>query len=65
MFKLEIRTGGSAYRDEFSEEDKLDPYNTELIRNLKGIINRLQKGYDYGYVMDINGNKTGEWKLED
>lgn len=65
MLKIEIKTGGAAYRDEYSEEDRLDPYNTELIRNLKDIIYKLERGHDVGSIMDINGNKVGTWKLED
>lgn len=62
MFTLNIKTGGSAYRD---EDGNLDSGNYELIRNLKKVIEALEMGYDRQYVMDINGNKVGEWKLED
>jgi len=60
MLRIEIKTGNAAYRD---EDGNIDTY--ELIRNLKEIEKKLENGYESGYVMDINGNKTGNWKLED
>lgn len=74
MFKLKIHTGGAAYRDENDPnpkhlgggiyEDRLDPYSFELRRNLKEVINKLELGYTSGNIIDINGNKAGEWSLE-
>ena len=54
---IKIRTGYSAYRADSHDEEGnyksiLDPTNTEIIRDLKGVIN------------DVNGNKTGEWSLK-
>ena len=62
MLKIEIKTGGAAYRD---ENDELDRSAYELRRNLKEIMEKLEYGYQSGYIMDINGNKVGEWSLED
>ena len=62
MFKIEINTGGAAYRD---EDDELDRSAYELRRNLNEIIEKLEYGCQAGAVMDINGNKVGEWSLED
>ena len=62
MLKIEIKTGGSAYRD---ENDELDRSAYELRRNLKEIMEKLEYGCQSGYIMDINGNKVGEWSLED
>ena len=59
MFNLNIKTGGAAYQF----EDHLDYSHTELIRNLKEIISKLEDGQESGVVMDINGNKVGEWKV--
>ena len=55
MFKIEIRTGGSAY----------DEYPHEIIRNLKSVIAKIEADadYDHGSIIDINGNKTGEWSI--
>lgn len=60
MFRVEIKTGNAAYRD---ENENLDYY--EVVRNLKEICKKLENGYTDGYIMDINGNKTGKWSLED
>lgn len=62
MLKIEIKTNGSAYRD---ENDELDRSAYELRRNLKEIIKKLEYGCQSGYIMDINRNKVGEWSLED
>lgn len=62
MFKCEIKTGGAAYRD---ENDELDLNAYELRRNLSEIIEKLEYGCQTGYIMDINGNKVGDWSLED
>ena len=62
MLKIEIKTGGSAYRD---EDGELDGSAYELRRNLKEIEEKLEYGYQAGYIMDINGNKVGNWTLED
>ena len=62
MLKIEIKTGGATYRD---ENDELDRSAYELRRNLKEIMEKLEYGYQSGYIMDINGNKVGEWSLED
>ena len=66
MFKLEIKTGGSAFRDE-NETDKngeyaIDSQGTEVRRLLKQVIYNLERGIDEGKLMDINGNCVGEWK---
>lgn len=61
MLKIEIKTGGAAYRD---ENDELDRSAYELRRNLKEIMEKLEYGCQSGYIMDINGNKVGEWSLE-
>lgn len=62
MFELKIKTSNAAYRD---DDYNLDSSNYELIRNLKSVIHKLESGYDEGIIMDINGNRVGEWKLED
>ena len=64
MFTLKISTGGSAYRDVFYGDEFPDPSNAELIRNLRQVIEKLQDGVTEGVIMDINGNKTGEFRLE-
>ena len=66
MFTIKINTGGAAFRDE-EQTDKhgdfiLDPNAHEVRRILKNIINRLEAGDDEGAIMDMNGNRAGEWK---
>lgn len=61
MLKIEIKTGGAAY----SEDDILTiEVRYELQRNLMDISRKLTNGYDSGVIMDINGNKVGDWSVE-
>ena len=39
--------------------------NNDIQENLKEIEEKLEYGYQAGYIMDINGNKVGNWILED
>ena len=61
MFKLEIETGGAAYRH---GDHVLDPYATEVRRILLDVICKLEAGYTDGSVIDVNGNKVGRWSYE-
>jgi hypothetical protein len=68
MFRLEIKTGGAAFRDE-SKVDKngeyeLDSFGDEVRRILDEVSRKLRCGYGSGVVMDINGNKVGWWHYE-
>ena len=58
MFKLEINTGGSAFKD---EDENLDTTAYEVRRLLENVKGKLEAGYNSGYLMDINGNKVGRW----
>ena len=61
MFNLKFTTGNAAFRDPYNgEEDKLFE-RLECVRILKRIIQELEDGDTYGPIMDINGNKIGEW----
>ena len=61
MLKIEIKTGGAAY----SEDDVLTYEGRyELQRNLTDIAQLITNGCDSGYIMDINGNKVGNWSVE-
>lgn len=68
MFKLEIKTGGAAFRDECRTnrdgDYELDRSGHEVRRILKDIALKLEHGKDRGYIMDVNGNKVGSWKYE-
>ena len=61
MLKIEIKTGGAAY----SEDDALTYEGRyELKKNLTDIAQLITNGCDSGYIMDINGNKVGNWSAE-
>ena len=62
MLKIEIKVGGAAYRDENDVLTTEGRY--ELQRNLMDICRKITNGYDEGYIMDINGNKVGNWSIE-
>lgn len=68
MLKIEIKTGGAAYRDDYEVDENgnnvLDPSAAELERNLLEIIKKIRYGYTEGNVIDINGNKSGTWSLD-
>jgi len=55
-FKLTINVDNDAYRSQSVQY--------QLIDNLKDIIAKLEDGWDYGTVKDVNGNSVGEWSLD-
>jgi hypothetical protein len=62
--KIQFSTSGAAFYDEY--EDYLTNESIkeqEVIRILKNIIDDIKLGCDCGSIMDINGNKIGEWSL--
>ena len=65
MFKVEFDTDNAAFCDaatgEPSEWDKF----SETKRILTGVINDMMAGRNSGAVVDINGNKIGEWGFEE
>ena len=68
MFRLTIKTGGAAFRDD-SRTDRngnaiLDLEGTEVRRILKDVARKLAEGRHGGCVMDTNGNNVGTWKYE-
>lgn len=71
MFTVKIKTSGAAFRDDWSGQVDasgnypLDPTSCEIRRLLDRIAKRLKEGNTKGFVFDFNGNKVGEWKLED
>ena len=70
MFTVKIMTSGAAFRDDShavgsSGNYPLDPTACEIRRLLKLISQNLEEGYTGGIAFDYNGNKVGEWKLED
>lgn len=35
----------------------------EVAEILRRVAVKIEQGYDYGYCLDSNGNKVGEWSL--
>lgn len=58
MVKIEIQTGGSAFRN---EDETLD--TTEIVRLLRCTAQKIENGYDSGKIMDINGNSVGLFEI--
>ena len=52
--KIEFSTDNAAF-DEYGD--------AEVRRILEDIADRVQRGYGYGAIMDINGNHIGTWSL--
>jgi hypothetical protein len=61
---IKFSTDGAAFKDESSSEMANDLWTREeVIRILKKIIRDIDFDYNHGPIMDINGNKIGEWSL--
>ena len=61
---IKFSTSGAAFNDEYADEATNDMYTRdEIIRILSVIITYIRCGDDHGPIMDINGNKIGEWSL--
>ena len=62
--KIQFSTEGAAFRDEYESSTMNDIYTREEVsRILKKIASLVESGISYGSVMDINGNKIGEWSI--
>ena len=47
-----------------TDNASFDEYgDAEVRRILEDIADRVERGYGYGPVIDINGNHIGEWSL--
>ena len=61
MFKMEIKTGGAAFRDEITGEENSIAEAEELERILIRVAKEIAMDKQSGVIMDINGNKVGTW----
>ena len=61
MFKLEMKTGGSAFCDPYTGEEDEWCEAREIARIMDKVRDDLLAGLDQGVLMDMNGNKVGEW----
>lgn len=53
--KINFSTGNIAF-EEYG-------YYEHIKHILDGIAEKIRLGYDHGPIMDMNGNKVGEWSL--
>ena len=62
--KINFSTDNAAFKDPFGEK-KWDGLckEVEVIRILEDIIDKIRCNDTRGSIMDINGNKIGEWCL--
>lgn len=61
MLKIEIKTSGAAFCDQYTGEESEYWESVELKRILENICLRIEEGETSGSCMDINGNKVGKW----
>lgn len=61
MLKIEIKTGNAAFCDPFTGEPSEFDEAIECKRLLEGICRELEDGATSGSIIDINGNKVGQW----
>lgn len=61
MLKIEIKTGNAAFCDPFTGEPSEFDEAIECKRLLEGICGELEDGAISGSIIDINGNKVGQW----
>ena len=67
MIRIKIETGGAAFKDEFFHNDYAFRQR-ETARILRGLAEKLEvasemgKEIDWCSLMDINGNRVGEFK---
>ena len=60
---IKFETSGAAFCDPFTGEEDALYKSAECIVILKKITVDIACGQTSGSIMDINGNKIGEWKL--
>lgn len=61
MLKIEIKTGNAAFCDPYTGEPSEFDEAIECKRLLEGICRELEDGATSGSIIDINGNKVGQW----
>lgn len=61
MLKIEIKTGNAAFCNPYTGEENEIYEAMECIRLLEKICGQLEDGGTHGSIIDINGNKVGQW----
>lgn len=65
MFRMNIETGGAAFKDPDTGEADRVFEGIEISRIMRKVAAELREGKTSGSIMDINGNKAGYWTRED
>ena len=65
MLKIEIKTGNAAFCDPFTGEPSEFDEAIECKRLLEDICRKLEDGVTSGNIIDINGNKVGQWSRQE
>ena len=64
MLKIQFTTSGAAFKNPYTGKDDTVCEEYECARILKRITKEIEfYGARSGAIMDINGNKIGEWSL--
>ena len=61
--KIAFITSGAAFCDPHTGEKSNHYYTSECMRIMQDILDKIECGCEYGRILDINGNKIGEWQL--
>lgn len=61
--KIEFTTNNDAFNNPCTNEPDNTYKAKECQRILESIITKMENGYMYGPIMDINGNKIGTWEM--
>ena len=61
--KIEFSTDNDIFKNPVTGEDDHFYCKQECIRILEKIKEQVFEGKDLGQILDINGNKIGEWSL--
>lgn len=66
MLEIKFNTNTAAFDDEdFIENGTINNYikRKEIVRILEHIAFQIKADHNGGPIMDLNGNKIGEWKI--
>ena len=58
VFRLKIFTDHAAFRDQYSGEYNKDAEGQEICRCLRAVIRRIEDGWLYGRIYDLNNEKA-------
>ena len=63
MVKIEFETDSAAFLDESGDKDDYLK-NMEICRILDKISQEVEEGYTFGPIMDLNGNRVGNYRVD-